>query len=102
MFLIRDSIYIAIALHISQPPFALSSFLPFFSLERQRLYSVYSLWKNDLPPPAQRFDVQAANKRSPIQVLIQRQAACLGGSPGTGHLPHTERWRSYFRVELMC
>ena len=50
-----------------------------------------SLWKW---PPAQRFDVQAADPRSPIQALTQRKAAWLGRSPGTGHLPHTEHCRS--------
>ena len=41
-------------------------------------------------PPAQRFDMQAADRRSPIQVLTQRQAAWVGWPPGTGHLPYTE------------
>ena len=44
-------------------------------------------------PPARCFDVQAADRRSPIQVLTQRKAAWLGWSPGTGHLPHIEHCR---------
>ena len=44
---------------------------------------------------AQRFDVQAADRWSPIQVLTQRKAAWLGWSPGTGHLLHTEHCRLF-------
>ena len=40
-------------------------------------------------PSAQRFDVQAVDRRSLIQVLSQREAAWIGWSPGTGHLYHT-------------
>ena len=47
-------------------------------------------------PPAQRFDVQAADWRSPIQVLTQRKAAWLGWPPGTGHLSHTEHCRCVY------
>ena len=57
--------------------------------------SVPSLTVSEKWPPAQRFDVQAADRRSPIQVLTQRKAAWLGWSPGTGHLPHTEHCRSH-------
>ena len=64
--------------------------------------SVPSLTVSEKWPPAQCFDVQAADRRSPIQVLTQRKAAWLGWSPGTGHLPHTEHCRSngvlYFLV----
>ena len=42
-------------------------------------------------PPAQRFDIQAADRRSPIQVLTQRRATWLRWSPSAGHLLHTER-----------
>ena len=52
--------------------------------------SVPSLTVSEKWPPAQRFDVQAVDRRSPIQVLTQRKAAWLGWSPGTGHLPYTE------------
>ena len=45
-------------------------------------------------PPAQRFDVQAADRRSPIQVLTQLKVARLGCSPGTGQLSHIEHCRS--------
>ena len=45
-------------------------------------------------PPADRFDMHAMNRRSPVQVLTQREAARLRWSPGTGHLPHTEYCRS--------
>ena len=37
--------------------------------------SVPSLTVSEKLPPAQRFDVQAADRRSPIQVLTQRKAA---------------------------
>ena len=37
--------------------------------------SVPSLTVSEKWPPAQRFDVQAADRRSPIQVLTQRKAA---------------------------
>ena len=56
--------------------------------------SVLSLTVSEKWPPAQRFDVQAADRQSSIQVLTQRKAAWLGWSPGTGHLPHTEHCRS--------
>ena len=52
-----------------------------------------SLWKTDVPLSV--FHVQAADQRSPIQVLTQRRAAWLGWPRGTGHLPHAERCR-YF------
>ena len=40
------------------------------------------------------FNAKVADRRSPIPVLIQRQDAWLGWSPGTEHLPaHTERCR---------
>ena len=55
--------------------------------------SVPSLTVSEKWPPAQRFDMQAADRRSPIQVLTQRKDAWLGWSPGTGHLPHTEQCR---------
>ena len=51
-------------------------------------------------PPAQRFDAQVADRRSPIQVLTQRKAAWLGWSPGTGHLPHTKHCRSLFHYHF--
>ena len=54
---------------------------------------VPSLTVSEKWPPAQRFDAQAVDRRSPIQVLTQRKAAWLGWSPGTGHLPHTEHCR---------
>ena len=56
--------------------------------------SVPSLTVSEKWPPAQRFDVQAADRWSPIQVLTQRKAAWLGWSPGTGHLPYTEHCRA--------
>ena len=40
--------------------------------------SVPSLTVSEKLPPAQCFDVQAADRRSPIQVLTQRKAAWLG------------------------
>ena len=56
--------------------------------------SVPSLTVSEKLPSVQRFDVQAAERRSPIQVLTQRKAAWLGWSPGTGHLPHILlRWK---------
>ena len=55
--------------------------------------SVPSLIDSKKWPPAQRFDVQAADRRSPIQVLTQRKAAWLRWSSGTEHLPHTEHCR---------
>ena len=55
--------------------------------------SVPSLTVSEKWPPAQRFDVQAADRRSPIRVLTQRKAAWPGWWPGTGHLPHTEHCR---------
>ena len=58
--------------------------------------SVLSLQSLKKWPLAQRFDMQAADRRWPIQVLTQRQAAWLVWPPGTGHLPHTERFRWYF------
>ena len=36
------------------------------------------------------FDVQATDRRSPIQVLTEGCAAWLGWLPGTGHLPHNK------------
>ena len=62
--------------------------------------SVPSLTISEKWPSAQRFDVQAADRRSPIQVLTQRKAAWLGWSPGTRHLPHNEhcRWFMYFML----
>ena len=62
--------------------------------------SVPSLTVSEKWSPAQRFDVQVADRWSPIQVLTQRKSAWLGWSPGTGHLPHTEHCRlgkKYFR-----
>ena len=55
--------------------------------------SVPSLTVSEKWPPAKCFDVQAADRRSSIQVLTERKAAWLGWSPGTGHLPHTEHCR---------
>ena len=55
--------------------------------------SVPSLTVSEKWPPVQHSDVQAAGRRSPIQVLTRQKAAWLGWSPGTGHLSHTERCR---------
>ena len=86
--------------------------------------SVPSLTVSEKWPPAQRFDVQVAGRRSPIHVLIQRKAffyfyffilfyfffikmfisfidAWLGWSRGTGHLPHTEHCRLEFMYFLL-
>ena len=63
--------------------------------------SVPSLTVSEKWPPAQRFDVQAADRRSPIQVLTQRKAAWLEWSPGTGHLPHTEHCRLFTNLFLI-
>ena len=62
--------------------------------------SVPSLTVSEKWSLVQRFDVQAADRRSPIQVLTQRKAAWLGWSPGTRHLPHNEhcRWFMYFML----
>ena len=60
--------------------------------------SVPSLTISEKWPSAQRFDVQAADRRSPIQVLTQRKAAWLGWSSGTGHLSHTEHCRFFFFI----
>ena len=46
-------------------------------------------------PPAQRFDMQAADWPSRIQVLIQCQAAWHGWLPRAGDLSHTECSRSW-------
>ena len=50
-------------------------------------------------PPAQCFDVQAADRRSPIQVLTQRKAVSFGWSPGIRHLPNTEHCRFNWLTE---
>ena len=54
--------------------------------------SVPSLQSLKKWPRAQRFDMQPVDRRYPIQVLTQRQAAWLG-PPGARHLPHMERCR---------
>ena len=54
--------------------------MPIQSAIQQSLYPINSLWKNDFP-----MSMQAADRRSPIQVLKQRQAAWLGWPPGIGH-----------------
>ena len=46
-------------------------------------------------PPAQRFGAQAADR--PIRVLLtQPRATWLGWLPGTGHLPHAERFYYFY------
>ena len=42
-------------------------------------------------PFVQRFNVQATDRRSPIQVLTQRSSAWFGWSPGIANLSYIER-----------
>ena len=66
--------------------------------------SVPSLQSLKKWPPAQSFDMQAADRRSPIQVLTQRQAAWLEWLPGAGHLPRTyhARERCWYTDSVQC
>ena len=95
LFYLWFYLYVYCLLNVPIPVFPFPSLS---SLRRSPLADTVGHFTESVPslqplkkwPPAQCFDMQAADWRSSIQVLTQRQAAWLVWLPDAGHLPHTE------------